>query len=60
MLFAAFCEGKEVKLPNASYEGVAGLKPIFAALLTVLDGRLGTKAGAPPFCWGLGLARKLL
>jgi hypothetical protein len=50
MLFAAFWEGKEVKLPNASFADVVGLEPIFAALLTVLDGRLGTRAGAPPFC----------
>lgn len=50
MLVAAFCDGKEVKLPKASFAGVVGFEPIFAALLTVLDGRLGTRVGAPPFC----------
>jgi len=58
MLLAAFCEGKEVKLPKASPVFPLGFEPNFAVLLTVLEGRLGLRGEALPLNWGCGLARK--
>ena len=60
MLLAAFCEGNEVKLPKASLAVVLGFEPSFAALLTVLDGRLRLRGETLPLCWGCGLARNPL
>jgi hypothetical protein len=48
MLLAAFCEGNEVRLPKASLAVPLGFEPSFAALLTVLEGRLRLRGEAVP------------